>query len=319
MAIPIVRLDDEEGLRRGLKRVGPYRKFFLREIKAGTSQTAPAVVFVPGFLSDNNDRLKGVRCWETALTQVFAKSDASVFILHWQAGALPSFGGGKKQTSKTEDRAAVAAAVAAAAVVSPSFAGRVALPLVRWLLMRAVGVLGSVAIWFFSMFLKRTKIADEVAWHLYALPSELGLPVLLLGHSLGGRICLKSLQHAAEVKGSPKFSGCIAFAPAVTCQEIRLRTVVQGSNALPVVWYSAGDLTLRWPFRAYRALRGQFRYRAIGYKAPRKQAKIRFRKARNSSNRLLGHNDYTRELPKLMEQIDWAVMVGASGGSDRSP
>ena len=91
---------------------------------------------------------------------------------------------------------------------------------------------------------KTVRRADIVAEQLARLPATCGRPIILVGHSLGGRIALTAAQNAWE-----PFRGVFALAPAVSEQRVDWSRLRVGSRVRPVVVSSRNDRILYFFYR----------------------------------------------------------------------
>lgn len=85
------------------------------------------------------------------------------------------------------------------------------------------------------------KEADRISKKLDSILNGIDRPVILVGHSLGGRIALKY----ASRKGIKNLQSVYALAPAVSQAEIDLEVIEQNVEKSVIIGYSKRDLVLQ--------------------------------------------------------------------------
>lgn len=85
------------------------------------------------------------------------------------------------------------------------------------------------------------KEADRISKKLGSILNNIDRPIILVGHSLGGRI---ALQYASQ-KGIKPLQSVYALAPAVSQSEIDLDSIEQNVEKSVIIGYSKRDLVLQ--------------------------------------------------------------------------
>jgi len=88
--------------------------------------------------------------------------------------------------------------------------------------------------------------ADTIGEFGSEWPSQLGRPVILAGHSLGGRLALRAAERAPERR---TFLAIHALAPAIQASAVDLHIVAQRTLGKPILYHSGHDKILELVFR----------------------------------------------------------------------
>lgn len=205
-----------------------------------------SLVFIHGFMSRDNAR----DSWADGLMRYARKYDLSVYALRWNS------------SSWTE-------------VVWSALALPISLPL------SILGLLFSAV----SEFKSARDLADQHGAKLFSLINEIPGQLLLVGHSLGGRIVMKGLK-SANTKQRSKIIGSVALAPAVTERAVYVRAEWKRS----LVVFSKSDRILN---HIYPKLEDE---QALGYVGPKYKGSITL----DVSRRDIGHTEYAPKIFSIL-------------------
>jgi pimeloyl-ACP methyl ester carboxylesterase len=227
----------------------------------------PAVVFVPGFLTDHGlvgpDARNFLEGWRLVLRSAFAERDVSIFALHWPAFTLADFGilyddddAGPWNRFVGTTAAALPAAGAtllALRAVMPSLTRRVPLggvALAGALTVGGPALVGALAAGRARRRWRRAvRRADAIAGLLAAIPERARQEVVLIGHSLGGRMVLQAAARRAS-RQRP-FAAVLAMAVGARADELPLEQASAGSRRAPEIAWSRHDRALAGLYRAF--------------------------------------------------------------------
>ncbi len=211
---------------------GQYERGFLHHWNTATKPDRPAIIFVPGFLSEGDPQQPG---WRRQMVAVAGRHDLASYVLHWPSGLGPE-SPLKVLVEQLDALSSTSAGVglAAVAAVGPPGLALVGIPIAQLA---------------YDVAAKAWKDAVGFADVVGSAPEHwtqaLNRPVILVGHSLGGRIVLR----AAESGRVNSLESVIALAPAVRLKDLTLKRVVENSIRPPEVYWSRSDLVLEFLFR----------------------------------------------------------------------
>lgn len=211
---------------------GPYRRGIL-PLAADVDDSKPSILIVPGFLSDRKDLEYGPQplsviehggaiSWCRRFLPILRQVPANFYLVNWPSTKLRSM--------------LLSVAIGTLLSVRPfGFLGGLASSIQR----------------FRKIWLQTVISADKTAKGLFdAFRGRLG-SVLIIGHSLGGRIALRMCEHAGAL-GLAERPKAIAFAPAVCDCELNWSSLADYSPEEIEVFFSKSDKVLRFLFSAGR-------------------------------------------------------------------
>ncbi|MAA78824.1 MAG: hypothetical protein CL916_06155 [Deltaproteobacteria bacterium] len=194
----------------------------------------PALVFVPGFLSENFDDDK-MEDWKSGIVEVAERYDFEAYGLFWPSGTVWDLLMG---TSWNRTMAACAAPRLGMGLLAPVLLN----PL---LLAPALGI-GLPSLWnAMDVWKKAVANADEVSKDIHQWLGLINRPVILVGHSLGGRIVLKASANARRYNVLQTY----AFAPAVQEEDCNFNKIRAHVEEKSTIFYSQNDTTLNVWYR----------------------------------------------------------------------
>ena len=163
------------------------------------------------------------------------------------------------------------------------------------LLAPALGI-GIPSLWnAMDVWKKAVANADSVAENAHQWLGLIDRPIILVGHSLGGRIVLKASAKARRYNVLQTY----ALAPAVQeedCNFNKIRAHVQGK---PAIFYSQNDWTLNIMYRM-----GEMTFtQPLGYTGitqKKSRSKVQSLDVSNWDDSSMKHNDYRFFVPELL-------------------
>ena len=243
-----------------------------------SSKSRPAVVFIPGFLTEktpiNEDPLS---VWRKEIIAYAKKKDMAAFAVYWPSTPATALIMNYKWLRLTG--AIDTLKLAGIAMAGPMLLNPIPLGLSMTVVMAAR-----------RMWKRAVQNADEVAENPFKWLGNLDREIVLIGHSLGGRIALKA---CANVPGQ-KIKKVYAMAPAVLKSECQPKKITQNTKSKGTVYYSEHDWILQYAFRI-----GEFTTTLpIGFDG--KINKLKKVDASKKLNREVGHIDYAKLCRKLL-------------------
>jgi pimeloyl-ACP methyl ester carboxylesterase len=227
-------------LGRAHRREGIYRAGFLRQWSEASHPKRPAVVFVPGFLTERDPAEGDELPWRDPFVLFGEGQDVATYVLHWPAGTLlRALGAGSAldSTITAIDKVGryLPAHLMAAAAFSPT------------VLAAALGVASPVFLTAIATWKQAVSAADRVGSHPDAWVAGVHKerPVILVGHSLGGRIVLRATCSGPRRRAR----AVVALAPAIEQASINLNGASLGSLTKPTICHSENDWVLKYLFR----------------------------------------------------------------------
>jgi len=211
---------------------GPRTK--LVQWNTASNRKRPAIVFVPGFLSEYSIESKQ-NVWRQQIQQLAKKNDFASYGLYWPSQTL-------FQNLEADSWTSTVSSIDnMAGIGGGMIAGQLAMGL-------GFGVFTGVAIFAVHRALKTwnsaideaTTIAGNIDW-MY----ELDRPIFLIGHSLGGRIAIQMTEYTT----CPNLRSVFALAPAVEEYKTNLDAFYRSQTSPGAIVYSQNDLTLQVLFR----------------------------------------------------------------------
>ena len=262
------------------------QKYIVQWAEASSS-CRPAVVFVPGFLTET-PKEKQMDSWTSSVVELAEAYDFAAYGLYWPSNNLRKMLLGDTWT-KAVGRLGIAAGIGAGI-----WRLRVAaLRLNPVLVATAIGgpAMANIA----QTWTKVVELADKTSVNCESWLSMFDRPVILIGHSLGGRIVLKTSQYAK----SNNILQTFAFAPAVLETECDFSTICSNTRSQPAVFYSKNDLILNIVYR----LGERTRTLPLGYAGIKKknnQGLVHSFNASKWHGKKIGHFDYTSKFEPLL-------------------
>ncbi len=203
----------------------------LEEWRPAYSSSRPSMIFVPGFMTEGQE-MSG---WRTPIERLAEEHDLGAFVLRWPSKGLADL---IPLLTKIDGLSPTKVGLAAGVIGA---SGMVALPLMAPIL----GVTAGELVQMVQIWKEAVRNADLVGRSATNWLGAFKGSVVLVGHSLGGRIVLRaaeggSIEHVATV---------FSLAPAVRAADLDLRTVARGTRHSPHVFHSSMDAVLNIPFR----------------------------------------------------------------------
>jgi pimeloyl-ACP methyl ester carboxylesterase len=259
-------------------REGVFREGFLRQWTEASSPTRPALVFVPGFLTEGSIKDDDWE-WREELTAFGRSADLATFALHWPSGTLA------RLLLPTSPLALTTLAFSRLAAPGAALAALLPLGLAIPALSPMLGVAPTVLTAAFTTWKSAVSAADRVAAHPDRWLGQLGRPVITVGHSLGGRIVLR----ASAAHRGPRPQRVIAMAPAVQAGSVELDRAAAWPERRLAVFHSEADWVLWGLFRAGEMTLDH----ALGYEGIR-EGGARSVDVSEVNGSKTGHTDYAR-------------------------
>ncbi len=279
----------------------------VRMVADSRSSHRPLLVIVPGFLADAPVRKFGPFAqpakrsgvyaateWELVATELHERLDCDVWLFSWPNGLIPPPTSEEHQLGRGAQPYANVAKVGIVPVVTrvPE-ALKLALALIG-------GTLG--ASYAMAQYLKwRAALKNADRAHLELVPylkTEIARrpQVLLVGHSLGGRIALRAadvMRTSQRDPSLPPLLSTVAMAPALGC--MRVPPEIQRSRvAVADIAWSEHDWVLSKVFRAVAMSEGV----ALGCRPEQAMAQaLAFHDVSEiETGRFTGHGDYSSDM-----------------------
>ncbi|HBU48414.1 MAG TPA: hypothetical protein DEB46_08895 [Myxococcales bacterium] len=283
-ALPVLTAQaSEQDQASSRKFTGPFHRGYLKLVRDAQSPEAPALVFIHGFIAGPMSRHQ----WIRQMKGTIGNRDAAIYLLNWNAGAFQD-NDFKRYRKELRPQRLLNKIPLLARGGGP------------WGLSAAA--LAIAASLYNEMFGICVERSDDLALSVAHLQSQLERPVLLVGHSLGARVCLRACEEVARAGAAP-FRGCYAMGPAVTRKEIDLPLVVQGASSAPVVYFSRADFILGAVYGARERVRElDLNRAALGFRPTKRVEGIAYRAATNRIGWSLGHLGYSKCATRLLRK-----------------
>ena len=192
--------------------------------REASSSRRPAIVFIPGFLSER-DSMSDFGCWTKQIVSFAKKQNWAAYGLYWpsmlRADIISSVNWGN-----------LFGEIAMAGRIRPFSS----------LFETSVTELFNIK----RVWQKAVQNADSLGWNSDKWLSSLHRPVILIGHSLGGRIALQ----AAMSNRRAELLQVSVFAPAILASGCDFRRIQKRTQKKGAIFHSQNDTTLRYLFRA---------------------------------------------------------------------
>ena len=237
-----------------------YANGFVDEWHAANEPSRPALVFVPGFLTEGRVLQRTDFPWHAPMLRYADQHDLSLLALHWRSSALrdliverdsPLMRTVAATANATPALVKALAALGLMKAVPPASAFAVAAT-ASVLALRIglpVGVLLAGLKQWRSAVAEADRVGDDPAnWFAATSPlcdGAASRPLVFVGHSLGGRIVLR----AAAVSSGLRVRRVVALAAAVERTKTDLAGVARQCNQPPVIFHSRNDTVLNLLFR----------------------------------------------------------------------
>ncbi len=216
-----------------IKLDGPTTK--LVQWNTASNRKRPAIVFIPGFLSENSIESKQ-NIWRQQIQQLAKENDFASYGLYWPSQTL----------FQDLDSASWTSAISNIDNMPDVGAGMTVARLAMGFGMGGVfatiaGAAGYSAVNTWNAAIdEATTLAGNINW-MY----ELDRPIFLIGHSLGGRIAIQMTEYTTY----PNLRSVFALAPAVLEYQTNLDAFYRSQTSPGAIVYSQNDLTLQVLFR----------------------------------------------------------------------
>lgn len=244
----------------------------------------PALVFVPGFLSEDfsDDKMED---WKEGIVSLAQERDFETYGLYWPSGTVLDLLMGD---SWARTMAACAAPRLGVGLLAPML-------LHPALLAPALGI-GLPSLWnALYVWKKAVANADSVAENVHQWLGLIDRPIILVGHSLGGRIVLKASAKARRHNVLQTY----ALAPAVQEEDCNFNKIRAHVEDKPVIFYSENDFVLNIAYRM-----GEMTFtQPLGYTGITKRksrSKIQSLDVSMWKGKAMRHNDYRFFVPELL-------------------
>ena len=202
---------------------------------SSSDKKRPALVFIPGFLTECSatDELD---IWTSRIRNIAQYYDLESWGLYWPSGNIDTLLGSKDWSLF----------MSASVRLSALPLGFTILPqiLLYPAIATALGVGVMVAQRLLETWRKAVSRADEISMNPQWI-QEFDRPIILVGHSLGGRIAIKTTSNSYNTKLLSTF----ALAPAVLESECDFQSFYHNQEFKGTVGHSINDLVLEYAFR----------------------------------------------------------------------
>ena len=189
-----------------------------------SSNQRPAIVFIPGFLSEKPSEF-GFGKWTEQIMSFAKKRNWAAYGLYWPSMETSDILNSVNWMNLFEGFAQV---------------GRRK----PWYSMLGTSVIELLNIQ--KVCRQALRNADKIGGNPDRWLSSLKRPVILIGHSLGGRIALQTAMN----HNHPRLLQVSAFAPAILASDCDFRQIKKGQKKKGAIFHSENDTTLRYLYRA---------------------------------------------------------------------
>ena len=265
------------------------QKYIVQWAEASSS-SRPAVVFVPGFLTETSKE-EHMNSWTSSVVELAERYDFAAYGLYWPSNN-PS------KVIFEDIGVMVAGGVGIVASILLAFDTFVAKePRIKktYAGMPIGGISIAIVNAFMRAWVEVVELADKTSVNCESWLSMFDRPVILIGHSLGGRIVLKTSQYAK----SNNILQTFAFAPEVLETDCDFSTICSNNTSQPAVFYSKNDLILNIVYR----IGARTKTLPLGYagiKEKNNQGLIHSFNASKWDGKKIGHFDYTSRCASLL-------------------
>ena len=204
---------------------------------ASSDESRPALVFVPGFLTQQSPT-KDLEVWTPKIKAIAKHYDFDAWGLYWPSENLESL----------LDSGNMSNFLSATMTLQTLPMGLALLP--TFALSPAIGLSLGIGSGLVDAALKTWKRAVRRADDIAMNPSWLNgidRPIILIGHSLGGRIAIQSTAHSHS--SNANILSTFALAPAVLESECNMKQFHRNQEFKGTICHSINDLILEYAFR----------------------------------------------------------------------
>ena len=263
------------------------QKYIVQWAEASSS-SRPALVFVPGFLTQTSKK-DPIDSWTSSVVELAKAHDFAAYGLYWPSNNLRKMLWGDTWT-KAVGRLGIAAGTGAVIWRLRAAALRVN-PVVLAAVAIGVPPVANIA----QTWIEVVELADKTSMNCESWLSMFDRPIILIGHSLGGRIVLKTSQYAK----SNNILQTFALAPAILETDCDFSTICSNNTRQPAVFYSKNDLILNIVYR----IGERTKTLPLGYagiKEKNNQGLVHSFNASKWNGKKMGHNGYTSQIASLL-------------------
>lgn len=280
---------------------GLYERGFLHQWSEAKQPDQPAIIFVPGFLSEDDPQQDG---WRRQIVKVARRQQLASFVLHWPSGTEARlFAAGsplRLLTAQVDALSGTGAGALLGAALVGGLSGPAAAGALATLLAGPAGVVAptGAGVGLVTAALRAWREAVDFADKVGSAPENwtrrLNRPVILAGHSLGGRIVLR----AAESGRVDSLESVIALAPAIRSEDLVLERTVENTRRPPEVYWSRADAVLEFLFRIGE---GTWDH-SLGFSGPSKRSGLSSFDTSVYDDAVTAHGTYGQIAAKLLKK-----------------
>ena len=267
--------------RRSIFNIQKSQKASVVQWSKASAANRPALVFIPGFLSETSHQ-NDMDEWTSNIIKMADMYDFASYGLYWPSGQLWELLMGKS-LSTTLSAFSISGALVVPFIFNPV------------LLAGSLGISGAMLWNVIDIWKKAVSKADEVGRNSHQWLRLIDRPIILIGHSLGGRIVLKATSNVRKHNILQFYS----LAPAVLEHECNFNKVCSGIQEKSAVFYSKNDIILNYFFRFVEMTMTQ----SLGYTGITKKKNLRRIMSVNTSEvngEPVRHRDYRRFISDIL-------------------